>query len=89
MRGACVNTDTCSCPYGYDGNRCQNISKQVYALPTLLFTLLFIYLFIYCVVTFECGPDNPCQNNGSCYLQTYTYYCTCEVPYTGTYCETG
>ncbi|XP_019854776.1 PREDICTED: protein mesh-like isoform X3 [Amphimedon queenslandica] len=65
MRGACVNTDTCSCPYGYNGPLCQNI------------------------ITFECGPGNPCQNNASCYRQLYTSYCTCEPPYTGTYCETA
>ena len=24
VRGACVANDTCECPFGYDGNLCQN-----------------------------------------------------------------
>lgn len=27
VQGACVSTDTCNCPYGYEGDHCENTSE--------------------------------------------------------------
>ena len=77
--GLCVRPNTCNCPAGWRGTRCQTGINIKNKAQTINMHVFFLYLHVAI-----CSPD--CMNGGQC-VEPNT--CNCPAGWRGTLCQTG
>ncbi|XP_068722524.1 ALK tyrosine kinase receptor-like isoform X1 [Montipora capricornis] len=78
-------------PHSHQNGLCELNSEATVDFKILENDLHYEHGFIYTRYPRDTTEDcrwSGCQNNGSCVQQEKTYACICEIPWTGSFCET-